>query len=337
MPSVGMPSSKMRGSTRGAASENTDDGPPLRMIACGLRARIASGEIVWPPSSEYTRHSRTRRAISCAYWPPKSRTSTGRSSATGNSTRFDSPETDGSAAIVRRLFRDRHVVRVRLSETGAGDADEARLLHVVDRRCAAIAHRLPEAADELIHDRAQRALVADAAFDPFRDELVDILDVALEIAVLRERACAHRAERPHAAVPLESPHWDEDDLARRLVGACEERAEHDRVRTRGDRLRNVAGSREAAVADQRDARRRRDFGAVVDRGHLRDADTCDNARRADRSRPDANLHAVCPGRDQRVRRLPGRDVPRDHLDRDGALDARHHLEHARRVAVGGVD
>src|SRR4051812_2285040 len=109
------------------------------MIAWGFRARIASGEIVWPTSSEYTRHSRTRRAISCAYWPPKSRTSTGRSSATGNSTTFD----DGSAAIVRRLFRDRHVVRMRLSETGARDSDEARLLHVLDRRGAAEAHGLP--------------------------------------------------------------------------------------------------------------------------------------------------------------------------------------------------
>src|SRR3954463_16113299 len=216
------------------------------MIACGLRARIASGEIVWPTSSEYTRHSRTRRAISCAYWPPKSRTSTGRSSATGNSTTFASSETDGSAAIVRRLFRDRHVVRMRLSETGARDSDEARLLHVLDRRGAAVAHGRREAADELVGDRAHRAFVADAAFDPFRDELVDVLDVALEIAVLRERPRAHGAERPHAAVFLESLPLDEDDLARRLVGACEERAEHDRVRTRGDRLRNVAGSREAA-------------------------------------------------------------------------------------------
>src|SRR3954453_8275552 len=116
------------------------------MIACGFRARIASGEIVWPTSSEYTRHSRTRRAISCAYWPPKSRTSTGRSSATGNSTTFAGPEAKGSAAIVRSLFRDRHVVRMRLSETGAGDTDKARLLHVLDRRRAAVAHGLPEPA-----------------------------------------------------------------------------------------------------------------------------------------------------------------------------------------------
>src|SRR4051794_27384224 len=222
MPSVGMPSSKMRGSTRGAPSEYTDAGPPLRMIACGLRARIASGEIVCPTSSEYTRHSRTRRAISCAYWPPKSRTRTGRSSGTGNGTTFD----DGSAAIVRRLFRDRHVVRVRLPQARAGDADEARVLQLVDRRGAAVAHRLPEAADELVDDRRERALVRDAALDPLGDELLHVLDVALEVAVLRERPRAHRAERAHPAVFLEALALREDDLAGRLVGAGQQRAEH---------------------------------------------------------------------------------------------------------------
>src|SRR3954471_4868422 len=222
MPSVGMPSSKIRGSTRGAPSAYTDAGPPLRMIACGLRARIASGEIVWPTSSEYTRHSRTRRAISCAYWPPKSRTRTGRSSGTGNGTTFDC----GSAAIVRRLFRDRHVVRVRLAQAGAGDADELRVLHLRDRRGPAVAHRLPEAADELVDDRRERALVRDAAFDPLGHELLDVLDVALEVAVLGERPCAHRAERAHAAVLLEALALHEDDLARGLVGAREQRSEH---------------------------------------------------------------------------------------------------------------
>ena len=47
-----MPSSKIRGSTCGAFSAYTDAGPPLRISAYGLRARTASGEIVWPTSSE---------------------------------------------------------------------------------------------------------------------------------------------------------------------------------------------------------------------------------------------------------------------------------------------
>src|SRR5258705_4437272 len=127
MPSVGMPSSKMPGSTCGASSAYRDAGPPLRISAYGLRARTASGEIVWPTSSEYTRHSRTRRAMSCEYWPPRSITNTGLSSGPGNWITCD-----GSAAIVRRLFRDRHVVRVRLAQPGARDAHETRGLHLVD-------------------------------------------------------------------------------------------------------------------------------------------------------------------------------------------------------------
>ena len=49
-----------------------------------------------------------------------------------------------SAAIVRRLFRDRHVVRVRLAQPRRRDADEARPLHLLDRRGAAVAHRLAQ-------------------------------------------------------------------------------------------------------------------------------------------------------------------------------------------------
>src|SRR5215472_12192036 len=46
------------------------------MTAADLRARICSAGIVAGTISEYTWHSRTRRAISCAYCAPKSTTST---------------------------------------------------------------------------------------------------------------------------------------------------------------------------------------------------------------------------------------------------------------------
>src|SRR5579859_6033264 len=234
MPSVGMPKSKTRGSTCGAPSAYTEAGPPLRMSAYGLRARTASGEIVWPTSSEYTRHSRTRRAISCEYCPPRSTTSTGRSSGPGKGMTFP-----GSAAIVRRLFRDHHVVGMRLAQARTGDAHEPRCLHLVDRRRPAVAHRLADTADELVDDGRERALVRNATLDPLRHELVDVLDVVLEVAVLRVAARAHRAERAHAAVLLEALALVHDHFARRLVGAGEHRAEHHRVRAGGERLRDV--------------------------------------------------------------------------------------------------
>src|SRR5437763_17020461 len=98
-------------------------------------------------------------------------TSTGRSSTAGNGTTFD-----GSAAIVRRLFGDRHVVRMRLAQARRRDAHEPRALHLLNRRRTAIPHRLAEAADELVDDRPERPLVGNAALDPLRDELVDIFD-----------------------------------------------------------------------------------------------------------------------------------------------------------------
>src|SRR6266567_3191037 len=175
MPSVGIPSSNRLGSTRGASSAYTDAGPPLRMSACGLRARTCAAVTPWPTSSEYTRHSRTRRAISCAYWPPRSTTNTGRSSAG----RSGSGRT--SAPIVRCLLRDRHVVRVALPEPRAGNTDELRVLHLLDRGGAAIAHCLTHSADELMEDRGDRAFVGNAPLDSFRDELLDVLDVALKV------------------------------------------------------------------------------------------------------------------------------------------------------------
>src|SRR5580765_6988659 len=142
MPSVGIPSRNSDGSTCGAPSAYTDAGPPERISAAGLRATTSAGETRCETSSEYTRATRTRRAISCEYWPPRSTTRTGRSSGSASAR--------GSATIVRRVLRDRDVVRVRLVQARAGDPHEARRLQRLDRRRAAVAHRLTEAADDLV-------------------------------------------------------------------------------------------------------------------------------------------------------------------------------------------
>src|SRR2546423_653745 len=157
------------------------------MTACGLRAHTCAAVTPWPTSSEYTRHSRTRRAISCAYCPPRSTTNTGRSSAG----RSGSGRT--SAPIVRCLLRHRHVVRVALAEAGGCNADELRVLHLLDRRRAAITHGLAQTADELVQDPRDRPLAGDAPFDSLWHQLLDILDVTLEVTVTRGAARAHRA------------------------------------------------------------------------------------------------------------------------------------------------
>src|SRR5438132_12910127 len=154
---------------RGASSAYTEAGPPERMSACGRRARTCCAVIVCGTSSEYTRASRTRRAINCAYCPPRSTTSTGRSSGG----RSGSGRT--SAPVIRRLFRDRHVVRMRFTQACRCNAHELGAFHVLDRRRAAVAHRLSKPTDELVENRPERALVGNAPLDAFGDELVDVL------------------------------------------------------------------------------------------------------------------------------------------------------------------
>src|SRR5829696_1544850 len=180
MPSVGTPSSKIRGSTCGAPSAYTDAGPPERTSATGFRRRSSSAEAACETSSEYTRASRTRRAISCEYCPPRSTTSTGRSSTSGSAA---GRRAATSAPVIGSVLRDRDVVRVRLPDTGPCDADEARGLQRLDRRRAAVAHRLPEAADDLVQHARERPLVRDAALDSLRHELLHVLDVTLEVAI----------------------------------------------------------------------------------------------------------------------------------------------------------
>src|SRR5687767_5474155 len=76
MPNVGMSVSNMAGSTCGAPDAYTLDGPPDKITAVGRRGAISAALTVDGTISEYTRASRTRRAISCAYCAAKSTTRT---------------------------------------------------------------------------------------------------------------------------------------------------------------------------------------------------------------------------------------------------------------------
>src|ERR1700726_2803385 len=66
----------MAGSRRGAPSALTAPGAPERRMPVGRRAARSAAVMVRGTISEYTRASRTRRAISWAYWAPKSTTRT---------------------------------------------------------------------------------------------------------------------------------------------------------------------------------------------------------------------------------------------------------------------
>ena len=66
----------MPASSEGAPSTCTLFGPPDRMIAFGARSFTSAAVMRCGTISEWTFSSRTRRAISWAYWAPKSTTST---------------------------------------------------------------------------------------------------------------------------------------------------------------------------------------------------------------------------------------------------------------------
>lgn len=82
--------------------------------------------------------------------------------------------------------------------TCVGDAGEFSLVKSLDVMCSAIAHTGTEAADHLVYDLEEIALVGYACSDTFGHKFLGICLVALEIAVLR--AFFHSLERAHTAV-----------------------------------------------------------------------------------------------------------------------------------------
>src|SRR5690606_30442245 len=283
-----------------------------------------------------------RRAISWVYCAPKSRMRILSlwMSVIGFSWQWtvrrvaERPAPASTDLVVRRLLGDGHVVHVALALAGAGDHHELRLAaHLLDGAAADVAHGGAQAAGELVDDAADRAAVRDAALDAFRHQLVGVGGV-LEVAVLG--ALLHRAQRAHAAVALVAAALEQLDLARGLLGAGEQAADHHRGGTGGDRLADVAGVADAAVGDQRDAVLQR-LGHQVDGGDLRHAHARDHARGADRARAHADLDRVGAGVEQGQRGVAGDDVAADHLHlREVLLDPGHAVQHALGMAVRGV-
>src|SRR5713226_6332460 len=154
MPSTGKSPLMTRGSTLGAPSSYTLAGPPERITPITLRARSSSGVTSCGKISQYTRDSRTRRAISWVYCEPKSRIAT--------VARGDRPlEAPVSGRLILRVFialgpdpvigrfgGDADVVRVRFAKTGARDANKPRVdAQVIDRGRARVAHSRAETSD----------------------------------------------------------------------------------------------------------------------------------------------------------------------------------------------
>src|SRR3954466_791065 len=192
MPSTGMPSSSSSSRSFGAPSAYTDAGPPERISPFGRRRLISSTSSVCGSSSENTPHSRTRRAISCEYWPPKSSTSTSFCATARSSA---SSSTGCSAATADPCPRE-----TRSSPAGA-------CVSVCDKRHRSAARRHPDLllTLELLALGLQRR----------RDQqlgAVELRDVLVSAGRHRGPQRAHEVERP--VVLAGGP---ADDLLQRAV------------------------------------------------------------------------------------------------------------------------
>src|SRR5512139_799272 len=220
-----------------------------------------------------------------------------------------------------------------LAQARGRDLDELR---PGTERLQVLAARIPharlQAADELVHARSEGPLGGYAPLDPLGHELRFLLLMGLEIAVLASPL--HGADGTHAPVGLVGAALVQDRLARALVGACQETADHDARRAGSQGFRDVARELDAAVGDHRDARLVRHADAVHDGRDLRDARSGHHARGADGARSDAYLDAVSAGPDEVPRRVGRGDVARHDVEgRVLLLAPLHRVHHTLRMAV----
>src|SRR5215211_5224025 len=115
-----MPSSSRRGSRAGAPGSYTDLGPPDRTRALASWARTVSGSTSQATTSEKTWHSRMRRAMSWAYWAPKSSTRTVSWPGAGRDPRAPGSERAASTAAREALVGAGVVMGGRITNSRSG-------------------------------------------------------------------------------------------------------------------------------------------------------------------------------------------------------------------------
>src|SRR5438094_645054 len=128
-------------------------------------------------------------------------------------------------------------MRVGFAKARTGYANEPRAgAKIVDRRRADVAHARAESTDELMHDRRERTERANTTLDALGDELGELADVGLSVAVARTPRL-HRAKRAHPAIRLERAVLGFHDIAGRFVHAREKSTDHPGPRTADDHVR----------------------------------------------------------------------------------------------------
>src|SRR5215210_3120709 len=176
------------------------------MMPAGRLARISAIGASCATISEYTWHSRTRRAMSCAYCAPRSTTRTGR----GRS---------GVTPSVPHAHALRALVALALGLDRRGD-HELGLLELLHVGVARRGHRRREGPEQV-----ERAVVLVGGTDEDLAQRCDL--ISLHTGPTRKRG-------------MKGGHPPVVAAAGRLVRAREGRADHDGVRAARDGLGDVA-------------------------------------------------------------------------------------------------
>lgn len=218
--------------------------------------------------------------------------------------------------------------------TSRSDANVAGALTMFGEvRGAEVAEAALDATGEGTEDLVHRAGDFLERFDAFGGDLAEL--AAGGMAVAGGGTLPHGFVRTHAAVFLISLTVDLHQLARGFAAAGEQAAEDDRVGER-ERLDDVAALRDAAVGEDTHALLGGGAGGDVKRGELRDADTGDDAGRADRAGALANLDGIRARGGEELDAFAAGDIASD--ERDALMGLAQHAERvadALGVAVGG--
>ena len=165
-----------------------------------------------------------------------------------------------------------------LTVTAAGDANKTTLpTQRLNVRRAAIPHRRTDATDELIDKIAELPFMWHAPLNTPRHQLRDILNFVAEVAFVPLPQCA---KRTHAPVHLIGAPLIDDSRTGTLICASEQTANHHRTRSCTDSLRDIPRIADAAIGDNRDVVSVRLHRAVINGRYLRNADTRNDASRA---------------------------------------------------------
>src|SRR5216683_2238050 len=96
------------------------------------------------------------------------------------------------AIIIRRLFRNKHIMWMAFPQARTGNAHKACLfLHLSDSSAASIPHRLTQSPDQLVNQGPQHALIRNTRLDALGDQARLLEGIALEVAVFTITALLH--------------------------------------------------------------------------------------------------------------------------------------------------